>query len=113
MTAAPPPISHGLRSTPPSPDKAPPAGSAGTAQHSNIVVARPIVARIPARDGHLLPWNPGANAMVRSLALRDSVVYAGGQFTVAEGQSRSYVAALDATGAATSWNPGAGAAVNA
>ena len=40
-------------------------------------------------------------------------VYAGGKFTSIGGQPRNYIAALDATGAATNWNPNANAEVNA
>ena len=42
------------------------------------------------------------------LAVSGSTVYAGGEFTSIGGQTRNYIAALDAgTGAATDWNPNA------
>jgi len=64
-------------------------------------------------DGSVHPaWNPNAGGTyphVRALAVSGSTVYAGGSFTSIGGQSRHYIAALDAaTGNATAWNPNAG-----
>jgi trimeric autotransporter adhesin len=54
------------------------------------------------------PWAPNANDTVLALAVKDSIVYAGGKFTSIGGQTRHKIAALDAySGLATSWNPGA------
>jgi hypothetical protein len=61
-----------------------------------------------ATTGLATAWNPGADNNVRALAVSGSTVYAGGYFTSIGGQSRTYIAALDAgTGLATAWNPGA------
>jgi hypothetical protein len=65
------------------------------------------LARVLA-DGSLSAWDPGANGDVRALAASGSTVYAGGWFTSIAGQSRSRIAALDAsTGMATGWSPAA------
>ena len=76
-------------------------------------VPRTFLAHIRA-NGTLDGWNPGANNIVKALALSGSTVYAGGSFTSIGGQPRSHIAALDAaTGLATSWNPGANGDVSA
>ncbi len=79
--------------------------------------------RLAAFDssGNLTAWNPGANGIVRALAVADGTVYAGGEFTQAGGGTgttlRNYLAAFDAAGsgaiAPTAWNPGADYAVYA
>src|SRR5690606_41036859 len=63
----------------------------------------------------LLDWNPGTNSMVSTLAVHDNVLYAGGDFTQAGGQTRNFLAAFTVANGATSgnsatlldWNPGA------
>jgi hypothetical protein len=70
--------------------------------------------RIAAIDalGNATGWNPDAsgsgNFNVRALAVSGSTVYAGGYFTSIGGQTRNRIAALDASGNATGWNPTAG-----
>jgi urease beta subunit len=57
---------------------------------------------------------PDDYASVNALAVSGSTVYAGGQFASIGGQSRSNIAALDASsGAALGWNPGADNMINA
>src|SRR5690606_33638574 len=68
----------------------------------------------------LLDWNPGANGSVRTLAVHDNVLYAGGNFTAAGGQGRERLAAFTVANGATpgnpatllNWNPGANYAVS-
>jgi hypothetical protein len=53
-------------------------------------------------------WNPNANSLVMTLWFDPlaSLVYAGGQFTSIDGQTRNRIAALDASsGHATAWRP--------
>jgi trimeric autotransporter adhesin len=50
-------------------------------------------------------WNPNADAIVYTLAVSGTTVYVGGEFTSIGGQPRQYIAALDASGAATAWAP--------
>lgn len=55
-------------------------------------------------------WNPGANGSVAALAVSPSgAVYAGGYFTAAGGQPRTYLAKLDSVSGAVdpNWNPSA------
>jgi hypothetical protein len=63
-------------------------------------------------------WNPsaalGMSSTVSALAVSGTTVYAGGNFLAIGGQSRSNIAALDATlnvNMATAWDPGADADV--
>lgn len=70
------------------------------------------IAAIDLKTGAATAWDPNAGTAfshsVSCLAVDGSTVYAGGSFTAIGGQSRSNVAALDATtGLATAWNPGA------
>jgi trimeric autotransporter adhesin len=59
------------------------------------VRARSHLAAISAADGHLLPWNPGANNIVRSLAVSTDgkTIYIGGDFTSLGGAPRAHAAA--------------------
>src|SRR5690606_9822738 len=69
----------------------------------------------PGNPATLLNWNPGANSSVETLAVHHNVIYAGGQFTQAGGQTRERLAAFTVANGATSgnsatlldWNPGA------
>jgi trimeric autotransporter adhesin len=76
--------------------------------------ARKGLAALDATTGLATAWNPNAGtasspAWIFSLAVNGSTVYAGGQFTGMGGQTRNYIAALDATTAAvTPWNPNIG-----
>ena len=64
-------------------------------------------------------WDPGADGMVRALALSGATLYVGGDFGSLKGVARSRLAALPAVPAMpladtpTLWNPAAGGSVNA
>jgi len=69
-------------------------------------------------DGSLsTTWQPTADGVVRALALSSNTVYAGGEFTnIDDGsgaQGRNRLAAIDADGNLTSWDPGADNVVRA
>ena len=70
---------------------------------NGVVRARNHIAAVSAVDGHVLPWNPGANNTVRSLLVSNdgATLYAGGNFTTFGGKARSRLAA-EATIAPTS-----------
>jgi hypothetical protein len=61
-------------------------------------LARNHLAAISAADGHVLPWNPGANGTVRALtvSIDGKTVYMGGDFTTVGGRSRAHAAAMAA-----------------
>ncbi len=73
------------------------------------------IAALDAASGAVTAWNPNARdvngstygSAVYALVVSDGTVYAGGQFSSIGGQFRSNIAALDASGAATAWNPSA------
>ena len=81
--------------------------SAGSGPGDAIPAARANLAAFTATDGALLPaLSSGTDAAVFELAGRDSTLYVGGEFTTIEGQSRSHIAAIDATThTALPWNP--------
>lgn len=62
------------------------------------VLARNHLAAISAVDGHVLPWNPGANGTVRALtvSIDGKTVYVGGDFTTVGGKPRAHAAAMAA-----------------
>lgn len=73
------------------------------------------IAALDAATGLPTAWNPDARlgtisqyGSVAALVVSGSTVYVGGRFTRIGGQTRNYIAALDAaTGEATPWNPSA------
>ena len=70
------------------------------------------IAALDGSTGTATSWNPNANSTVDALAVSVSprgavTVYAGGYFTSIGSQARSEIAALNANGAATAWNPNA------
>jgi hypothetical protein len=76
-------------------------------------LARSHLAAVSAVDGHVLPWNPGANGTVRTMAVSidGKTVYMGGDFTAVGGISRAHAAAMaaiapsstSATGTVRAW----------
>ena len=72
---------------------------------------RASIAALNAADGSATSWDPSAHyftgpAVVETLAVAGSTIYAGGVFTTIGGQTRNNLAALSATdGTATTWDP--------
>lgn len=71
------------------------------------------LAAIDAATGRVSTWNPApvpwsvVHPQIKSLALCDSLLYVGGDFSAIGGQSRICLAAVDtSTGLATDWDPG-------
>src|SRR5690606_17451639 len=73
----------------------------------------------PGNSATLLDWNPGTDYAVNTLAVHNNVLYAGGFFTQAGGQTRGRLAAFTVANGATpgnpatllNWNPGANSSV--
>ncbi len=94
------------------------AGGLARDRIASVSLAIPVGADGVAQTGGALPWHPLADAPVHVIALDEGGgrVYAGGEFTVIGGQSRTGLAALSvASAAALAWNPAlqAGARVRA
>ena len=86
------------------------------------VLPRNHLAAISAADGHVLPWNPGANGTVRALSVSTDgrTIYIGGAFTTLGGVARQRLAAEAAvsptsssTGTLLGWAPRADDGVSA
>jgi len=88
---------------------------------ATLFASGPFKVASPARDGlmavnattgALQPWNPALAAtgflvpQVRGLGVAGHTVYLGGMFSQVNGQARSDLAAVDATGALTAFNAG-------
>jgi len=58
-----------------------------------------------AAGSYDLGWDPDVNAMVRTMAFNGTDLYVGGDFTSVGGSSQNYIAAINASGAVTSWDP--------
>src|SRR5690606_34899062 len=90
-------------------------GLVGRGRHQ----AQPYLAAFD-HQGNLLPWNPGPNGSVSTLAVHNNVLYAGGDFTRAGGLLRARLAAFTVANVATpgtpatllAWNPGVYDSVN-
>jgi hypothetical protein len=83
-----------------------------SASNGGITLTRNRLAAIDGTTGALLPWNPGADNDVSSLAVNASTVYVGGGFSMVGGQARNRIAAVNASGGVTAWNPNANQQVN-
>ena len=70
------------------------------------------IAALNVSSGAATTWNPNpvngfSDGTVNALVVSSSTVYAGGDFTSIGGVDRNGIAALDAAGAVTAWNPDA------
>ncbi|MBN8220535.1 MAG: chitobiase/beta-hexosaminidase C-terminal domain-containing protein [Spirochaetes bacterium] len=74
------------------------------------------LAAIDVTTGSVTTWNPNISsggAVVYSIALFGSTVYAGGTFSTVGGQTRNNIVALDASsGSVNTWNPNSNLNVN-
>lgn len=64
-------------------------------------------------NGQLPEWSGSVDGVVRTLALGGATLYAGGDFTRANGMERAAAAAFGADAQPSGWNPGADGAVRA
>jgi hypothetical protein len=76
-------------------------GAAGTVTRHGLLAC-------DEQTGKILPWNPGANGRVYSLAHIGGPIYVGGHFSTLAGKPRQNIGAVTTAGTATSFNPGAG-----
>lgn len=74
-------------------------------QNGGATLTRTRLAAVSAATGEILPWSPSANDIVNTIATDGATVYVGGIFTIVNGQTRNRIAALDASGNLTAWNP--------
>ncbi|MCU0273845.1 MAG: PQQ-like beta-propeller repeat protein, partial [Acidimicrobiales bacterium] len=64
------------------------------------------LAALDRATGVVTDWRPNANGQVNALAVApDGTVYAGGTFSLLNGEVRNRLAAIAPDGSATSWNP--------
>ena len=78
--------------------------------------ARPGLAAVTTSDASATAWNPApagtlngsGSTHVSSMLAAGATVYVGGSFTTLGGRPRTDLAAVDAAGAATAWDPSAG-----
>ncbi len=72
---------------------------------------RRCIAEVQTSNGSATSWNPDAGVPgpngISAIAVAGGLVYAGGVFQTIGGQARSNLAGLDASGAASAWNPAA------
>ena len=80
---------------------------AGVAAGGAGEVVRNHLAACDEVTGSVLPWNPGTDGQVFSLALTPSRVYVGGKFTQLAGVARKNIGAVTRAGAPVGFNPGA------
>jgi hypothetical protein len=78
-------------------------GDFTTATAGGHASARSHLAALDATTGALLPWSPGADGEVRTLAITNGVVYLGGSFQHVAGAARGGLAAVTTGGALTSF----------
>ncbi len=79
-------------------------------------VARNRLARLNSDFSLDLTYNPnvsGGGNVVNALALSGTTLYVGGNFSTIAGATRTHLAQLNITGAATAWNPNLGNTVSA
>ena len=81
---------------------------------SSTRVARSRVAALDADTGAPLPWNPGANGLVRAIAVDpNGTVFLGGDFTAVGGRTATRLAALTPGGGpVTGWSASASDSVH-
>ncbi len=73
---------------------------------ANDVSGPPNLQKINENGSVVLSWRPNVNDAVRSLALHDTSLYIGGDFTLVNGAERSYLAAVKVSdGTNLAWNP--------
>jgi hypothetical protein len=63
------------------------------------------VVGVDRHSGAVLPWDPDADGYVTSIAAANGIVYLAGDFTHVGGQARAGLAAVDADGRLTPWDP--------
>ena len=80
--------------------------SAGPGGSAGGPVPRSNLAAIDLTTGKATNWSPSTNNTVDVLMLSGSRIYAGGEFTAANGFGRDRLAAFTSDGTLTTWNPG-------
>ena len=65
------------------------------------------LAAVDLTTGDLLPWSPGTNGSVETMATDGTQIFVGGSFTTLGGVSRNRLGAVDLAGTALPWTTGA------
>lgn len=82
-------------------------GAFGNLNTNNTPVVRSYLGAVSTKTGKATTWNANANNSIYTLAVKDTILYAGGTFTTFKGAARNYGAAVTTSGTGTvnGWAP--------
>ena len=88
-------------------------GTFGNLNSNTTPVVRTYLGAVSTKTGKATAWNANANSSIYTLAIKDSILYAGGSFTTFKGAARNYGAAITTSGTGTvnGWLPNTNGAI--